>query len=116
VVYIICHKGSFRICNFSHINRSANKTGHALAQLAHIEPKCVWFDEIHPSIVPIISMDLILLLKFSFFNKKTNLICKDSNSNCKLIKKYIKKITYIKLNIFEYSFVKIVELNFRLSF
>jgi hypothetical protein len=47
----------FQACSFSHIDRRANKVAHRLASLAHEAHNCIWIEETHPSISPIVILD-----------------------------------------------------------
>ncbi|KAK2444931.1 hypothetical protein QL285_015921 [Trifolium repens] len=48
----------FRQASFKHIDRKAKRAAHKLAELAHTSPNCVWLEETHPLLVPIVLMDL----------------------------------------------------------
>jgi hypothetical protein len=47
----------FQACSFTHIDRRANKVAHRLASLAHEAHNCVWIEETHPSISPLVILD-----------------------------------------------------------
>jgi hypothetical protein len=48
------------VCNssVSQISRKANSVADGLALLAHSEPNCVWMEDTHPHIVPLVFKDL----------------------------------------------------------
>jgi hypothetical protein len=48
----------FHSCVFSFIGRKANKVAHEIAALAQSVANCVWIEDVHPSIVPFVHMDL----------------------------------------------------------
>jgi hypothetical protein len=48
----------FRQASFKHIDRKANRVAHKLVELAHTSPNCIWLEETHPLLVPIVLMDL----------------------------------------------------------
>jgi hypothetical protein len=52
------NKARFRHVSFKHIDRKANRAAHMLADLAHTSPNCIWLEETHPLLVPIVLMDL----------------------------------------------------------
>jgi hypothetical protein len=54
---ILCKKGGFRTCNFSHIGRKTNKAAHSLASSAHMEPNKVWLED-SPQLVSVLIKDL----------------------------------------------------------
>jgi hypothetical protein len=56
---ILQNRDRFRQCSFNFIDRKANRVAHNLAGLAHTSPNCIWVEETHPLIVPIVLMDLI---------------------------------------------------------
>jgi ribonuclease HI len=51
-------RSRFRQASVKHIDRKANRAAHMLADLAHTSPNCIWLEETHPHIVPIVLMDL----------------------------------------------------------
>jgi hypothetical protein len=52
-------RSRFKSCSFVHTSRRANRVAHSLAGLAHSEPNCIWIEDSHASIVPLVLMDLI---------------------------------------------------------
>jgi ribonuclease HI len=47
----------FRRVSIKHIDRKANQAAHRLADLAHTSPNCIWLEDTHPLLVPIVLMD-----------------------------------------------------------
>jgi hypothetical protein len=51
------NKVLFQSCTFSQISRKANSVAHGLAHLAHTVPNCIWMEDTHPLIVPLVFSD-----------------------------------------------------------
>jgi hypothetical protein len=52
------HRAIVHNNSVSQISRKANSVAHGLSLLAHSEPNCIWMEDTHPQIVPLVFKDL----------------------------------------------------------